>query len=361
MKKTILTFLFAAGILSAAAQDTLYIHPSEWPSNYFKASWWQVYDSLAVIGFEVAPIEFDERAWRMITEDTLTVYGLAASMSTWEVMEPDRYEIHPELWMNEVGCIKDTSYDYVYDYLRLYEADPDSLRQVGEELKVHIKHTPVAYYMNTGLKQRFLPSQPLPILPMYECYFSEPVTVADSFYVGRYHQSHRPMLDTSGHIMQFTTKAVLMHYLTKGTEPFTYTKEAFHGDTTMKHLHMYEPQYYEWMYAPNTTGPLLFPILTPEDTTQHHGGGDTLSVGSASLVDRLTGVMPNPATVSAKVVSSLGLQQVELYNTAGDLVHSQQASGFSATLDLSPLPSGTYILRIATPAGTAVKKLVVAE
>ncbi len=31
------------------------------------------------------------------------------------------------------------------------------------------------------------------------------------------------------------------------------------------------------------------------------------------------------------------------------------------TLDFSPLPSGTYILRIATPAGTAVKKLVVAE
>ena len=31
------------------------------------------------------------------------------------------------------------------------------------------------------------------------------------------------------------------------------------------------------------------------------------------------------------------------------------------TLDLSPLPSGTYILRIATPAGPAVKKFVVAE
>ena len=37
----------------------------------------------------------------------------------------------------------------------------------------------------------------------------------------------------------------------------------------------------------------------------------------------------------------------------------RKAGGQSYTLDISQLPAGTYIVRVATTAGTAYKKLVV--
>ena len=69
---------------------------------------------------------------------------------------------------------------------------------------------------------------------------------------------------------------------------------------------------------------------------------------------------PNPATASITVACGEPMQSVELLDLDGRILLEQQPSGSSTTtLDTSTIPTGTYLLRIHTPQGTAVKKLVV--
>ena len=69
---------------------------------------------------------------------------------------------------------------------------------------------------------------------------------------------------------------------------------------------------------------------------------------------------PNPATASVTVACGEPMQSVELLDLDGRILLEQQPSGSSTTtLDTSTIPTGTYLLRIHTPQGTAVKKLVV--
>ena len=77
------------------------------------------------------------------------------------------------------------------------------------------------------------------------------------------------------------------------------------------------------------------------------------------MLQRYTTLLPNPATERVQVLSSFGLSRIELYNAAGVRVHEQKTTGHSLTLDVSALPAGPYLVRIATTAGTVTRKLVV--
>ena len=73
---------------------------------------------------------------------------------------------------------------------------------------------------------------------------------------------------------------------------------------------------------------------------------------------RLSGMIalsPNPATQAVTIDSPLPTTLVEAYDEKGALMTSVNTS----TLDVSQWPTGVYTLRIHTPQGTAVKKLVV--
>ncbi|MBP5425579.1 MAG: T9SS type A sorting domain-containing protein, partial [Prevotella sp.] len=118
--------------------------------------------------------------------------------------------------------------------------------------------------------------------------------------------------------------------------------------------------------------PFIFPILTPPDST-HLNPVDTThvdttvvdttivdTVGIAQrMLERYTGLQPNPAAERVQVLSSFGLTGVEVYNAAGIKVQEQKATGYVATLDVGALPAGPYLVRIKTPNGTATKKLLV--
>ena len=73
----------------------------------------------------------------------------------------------------------------------------------------------------------------------------------------------------------------------------------------------------------------------------------------------LTYVMPNPAAGQVTIVSSFGLRSVDIYSMTGTLVMRQDLSGYAQQMDISALPSGTYLLVISTPAGQVTKKLMV--
>ena len=120
-----------------------------------------------------------------------------------------------------------------------------------------------------------------------------------------------------------------------------------------------------WYRSVDSWAHMIFPILEPdsngyfcEDSTAVEPGGDTLSVQEAMLW-KSTVVLPNPARGEARVVSGVGLTQVEAYDAAGSRMGTWQASGNETRLDVSAWPEGTYLLRLTTPLGQVTKKLIV--
>ena len=69
-------------------------------------------------------------------------------------------------------------------------------------------------------------------------------------------------------------------------------------------------------------------------------------------------ITPNPATDEATVLSSFGIDEVDVFDMGGASVLRQQASGLKARLDVKALPRGTYIVRIHTPLGVTARKLI---
>ena len=102
----------------------------------------------------------------------------------------------------------------------------------------------------------------------------------------------------------------------------------------------------------------MFPILTPDSSNVDTTHVDTVGI-NVRLLERYTGLQPNPAAERVQVLSSFGLQHIEVFNAAGTKVQEQKATGYSATLDIRALPAGPYLVRIATPSGTVTKKLLV--
>jgi hypothetical protein len=287
----------------------------------------------------------------------------------------------------------------MYTYLRLYEADPDSLRHIGDELLVNLRYTPVSYYVNlAGLIDGYVGDYTnlevvyFPTLPIYERYFSAPVTVADSFYVGR---RYRPDHHDGRDVVLIHLADSLYHGTKHKAIYFDFTRISFGEPDTVV----------GWKYqigGPRTSIPFLFPILAPPDTSVSAGDttviipgdtiivpGDTIINGGDTIVNpndtviipgdtitpggdpgvglqpndliyRYTNVAPNPARNSVRITSSFGISRIEAYDLRGRRIYeSPQLSTFSFPLSTIDWPRGTYLLRITTPAGPTTKKLLI--
>ena len=81
--------------------------------------------------------------------------------------------------------------------------------------------------------------------------------------------------------------------------------------------------------------------------------------GIETTADRYSYLMPNPASGSVTVASSFRIAEVELFSLDGRSLLRSKVDAMSTALNLDGLAAGTYIVRIATTAGTAYKKLVV--
>ena len=312
-----------------------------------------------------------ETAKRFLSPDTLTVYGIAAGVK-----------------QIAVGAFLDTSTLNSIEYLRLYLPSADTLQYI-RQAPVHLKHN-VSYYLDCDTVN---PPQSRMVVEMHEQYFSTPVTVADSFYVGVTQYLLTSVSDV-GYGALYPCPPLRVAAIMSVS---LYNIE----DCIIRFSHATDPSVWARVQSTNDFS-LIFPILTPppsmgRDTT--HFGGDTTAMGDtvivtdttividtviigndtiitydtvvtydtilaipdAGLLGRLTGVMPNPAAETAKVVSSFGVKRVEAYNMAGEKVHDQRVpdGSLSATLDVRRWPAGAYILRIHTPRGVTAKKLTV--
>lgn len=392
----------------AVAQDTLHIR---WPlEKYFSYQWPQsYYDSYNLDTFRTE-ISFwgsntfnRDHAYYMYSKDSITIYGIAACLIS--EMDLNGYISAP--------CL-DSTYNDVYDYLCVYEAGNGQLVSLRES-KIHMHVTPISYYIDFDAYKPYSNIFKYPILPMYESYFIEPVTVIDSFYVGRHLHAHRNTNSngtTTMKIYHATTDAYYSSEIL--VQPETYNEfdnYNYESDDSASYHAVYlnvsaqDPNAAFLKYIP-----LIFPILEPDttaagsdttstgdtvivsDTTIVGGdtvivsdttiiGGDTIIVNDTTIVggdtvitndtildidqsimlNRLTTLMPNPATETVKLLSSAGISRVEVYSMAGSRIYDKavQTGSLSTTLDVRQWPSGTYMVRIHTPMGVVNKRLSV--
>ena len=94
------------------------------------------------------------------------------------------------------------------------------------------------------------------------------------------------------------------------------------------------------------------------DTTTHHEEGIEVPEEGDDL-SRFVRLMPNPASGSVLVMSSYGMERVEVYDARGGKVYDSPADGTTAGFDVSSWAKGAYVVHVRTHAGTAAKRLVV--
>ena len=359
---------------SATAQDTLLLLGSKanYHDGYRHYASGDTIKGRAIIGIV---------AFYHFVNDTLPIYGIAASL------RPSPVNYIPGYGYDYA----DTSLDKVSAILRLYRRSSDSVFRLSEDLDVSLAEPPTFYMkLDVVLERNWMDYVVNPVYSVYERYFADPVIVTDSFFVGidqedAYTYDHRHVA-----VNRFTglSEPVLKQI------PFISYPGLWDGSPTGWSFFSIDDYY-----------PYIYPILTPipdtailsRDTLVNSNdtivvrdtlliGGDTIVIDGdtlvyydtiihydtitysliapeAGLLQRLVGVMPNPAGTTAKVVSSFGLTMVEAFNMAGERVCTLRLpdAPLTATFDVSRWPTGTYLLRIHTPQGVAVKKLTVSH
>ena len=76
-------------------------------------------------------------------------------------------------------------------------------------------------------------------------------------------------------------------------------------------------------------------------------------------MEKVCYLFPNPAKDYIKVLSHYTIKNIEIFDISGKLVAGKKVNTFEDTMDISNLPSGSYIVKIHTPKGIADKKLII--
>lgn len=334
-----IAFLFAVSFLLAghtlSAQDTLYSNTPD--SAWFYDRW--INDDTVHYTYALNYHDEDIVAKRMFTDDTLIVYGIVATMTT---------------YCRETAVDTDTT--KLSEYLILYEAGEENPVQIGESLLVQATDPP-DYYWDCG-KSRW--NGPIGPIPVQERYFSTPQVVADSFYVGFTMYGFYELPSGLPSRCEFGPSGIALNNSWPiYTEPAAYYRRPglYNGSGGWPD---------GWRYGRSGIDYhiMIYPILTPNpDSTGTGGegggeGSDTLAIGQNELLQRHVSLSPNPADEYVRILSSFNLSSIDLYDLSGRRLLTLQASGHSARLDTRTLPRGTYTLRIHTSMGTAAKRLI---
>ncbi len=371
-----------SAVAPAVGQDTI---SSKWPAdNYFYNYW----DDTSYAGSTMWGLAgmwgegVDVKG--LCTKDSLTVYGIAASLFSLDHLRRDNpqsaYWDVEEDFQRELLKVRDTSLDSSYEYLVLYTRDASGQKvQANQRLLVNLGQTPVSYYQDLGIlgpMPEYFDLQSFAV-PVYERYFDTPSVVFDSFYVGftAIYSWERNVYDSAGRIYPYKTWQVRL--LDKGTTYYAKSEPLFHR-------RMEDTNYWACVYRSKVFA-FVFPILTPNpdtvvidttvvdttvvDTTGWHVGGEgsmemdsnvwihKLGVEDV-LLERYVQLMPNPAEDRVRVISSFGLVGLEIYGADGRKVRDERLEGLAADVDVCGLPRGVYMVRILTPRGDTTKRLV---
>lgn len=96
------------------------------------------------------------------------------------------------------------------------------------------------------------------------------------------------------------------------------------------------------------------------DSIRFYITGDTTQVNIRNTVlEDYTHIIPNPASDLVTIFSSFSIRKVEVYTLKGVKVKEEDVKAASTKMDVSDLSKGTYLVKVYTPKGVAIKKMVV--
>lgn len=337
--KTKLFFLVLIALsISASAQDTIvsrhlkdtYFH-NFWPREDKDIQW-----RISLGGFGInsdTNVVFYE-AKRFYSLDTIQVYGVVIACNNPWLLKPNAW------WPSRSHSLHNS-----WEYFSLYlDADGvDSLVCISDSLIINLGD--IAYCMDMDLTTHN-------VFQFYEGYFNHPYSVCGRFYIARSFRSYTSECVDSitGEVFQYETLPVAA----VGVDEL----ECIHRDTCIlkirssyqsPDLSYINPDTIYWVEDwPDVC--IVYPIIAPPEGA---------AVDKVNTADRLVLITPNPTSEKARVVSSCGMSRITAYNTAGEMMYSQEVSGTSANVPVAGWPSGCYIFHVKTPMGTAVKKLMV--
>ena len=196
-------------------------------------------------------------------------------------------------------------------------------------------------------------------LQLYEFYFDEPVILDNYFFAGVYCQEPeafcyimgasplRPKCCHTGYLGVIDmSRNLFMSYL---------SKRPWDDDSFCASSHWYGGRHIVPAPNPDTVfnalSQFVFPIMEP-------------NVGIEPLQTEEPGrvrLMPNPARTQVTVEVEDALRSVEVMDAVGHVLVTKHYKGNvqSATLNISILPKGVYVVMVLTSKGIAAKRLVV--
>lgn len=342
MKKNLVILPLLMSLLSLSAQDTLeygdlpYYYNSYYPHGVYSISPNcenpLLMDSIAYGSPHNNSVHPDSsiifsNGHTYLTSDTLKIYGIAVTYYT----QCDRtIEQMPEVAVYQ--CASDSASRAQY-----YGAS--TVTELGRtRIMSRIRHYTyrsdiLTYdFDSIGNPINIVRRNPeiVSVVPAFEYYFSTPVVVHDTFFVGAINGS--------------VSQEVPINY------GYAYSEEPLCGSAAQIE------QYYDVpTVRVESTRRLLyggfFPIIRPLH------GSDTTAIAAADAAKSVA-LWPNPTDGRAVVTSDDELRAVAIYDMTGRNVMRRNASGSRAEIDASALPKGCYILAATTANGVARKKLI---
>ena len=350
MKKILLTWMAVTAMLSVAAQtDTTLrrIDTVEFPLNlptYFQNDWTSGRDR-----YEFTTYELFDWASRLeirrydIPGDSLKLVGLAGVFGI------------ADLSMPGAGPYIDPSIEgRLPEYLQLYECAPDTIHLIKQMAWTDVEPRCRISLWNEGRHHRY-PG-------LYEVYFEDPITVQDSFYVSGTENNDQMTDSATRHKLYLETIKYKVRPRNK-TDSITMRVRMTHDDS-------YCGDSLHWLGWKTLDEYMLFPIIdttgmTPPDPDTNQGGDTTIvdtnvvdTTKISRLADQFSQIYPNPATDNAVVFSSIPMRSVALYDPTGRCVLRRRVDGTTVQLDLKGIARGQCLVVINTPAGRALKRLL---
>ncbi len=85
----------------------------------------------------------------------------------------------------------------------------------------------------------------------------------------------------------------------------------------------------------------------------------TFIQGVPTLDDQSISLTPNPATQEIVLKTDFSISDVSLFSMQGVLVHASKEHGQQATIDVSALPAGIYVVQAVTNVGTWTSRVLI--
>ena len=82
-------------------------------------------------------------------------------------------------------------------------------------------------------------------------------------------------------------------------------------------------------------------------------------LGNGEITIQSINISPNPTTGSLTVISpSVIIDTIEIIDIQGRMIYSENLNTKNATLDITSLDAAMYFIKIYTPQGNSIKRIV---